>query len=137
VAAAGPAATHEHIASQFGVTDDLPCADSAFLVPLKRAREFRALRRRLAGRAPHPVYDSWLDDGFHFFVFLLAPDENTDAAATAGVAVFAMHPDQTEPVSAVTVVPTETDGHAEITDLREGGSYVAPLPDQADENPES
>jgi hypothetical protein len=48
-----------------------------------------------------------------------------------------MHPDQAEPVSAVTVVPTETGGHAEITDLREGGSYVAPLPDQASSDGES
>jgi hypothetical protein len=111
------------------VSDDLPCADSAFLVPLKRSREFRKLRPRLAGKAPHPVFDSWLDDGFHFFVFQLAQTNSTAAAAGAGVAVFAMHPDQAEPVSAVTVVPTETGAHAEITDLREGGSYTAPLPE--------
>jgi len=47
-----------------------------------------------------------------------------------------MHPDQAEPISAVTVIPAETAGHAEITDLREGGSYVAPLPDQPENNPE-
>jgi len=78
-----------------------------------------------------------LDDGFHFFVFQLAPDGNsTQALTAAGVAVFAMHPDQAEPISAVTVIPAETAGHAEITDLREGGSYVAPLPDQPENNPE-
>jgi hypothetical protein len=69
------------------------------------------------------VYDSWLDDGFHFFVFVLAAKREGDA----GVAVFAMHPSQAEPVSAVTVAPTG-DGSAEVTDLREGGSYTAPLP---------
>jgi hypothetical protein len=84
------------------------------------------LRPRLAGHAPHPVYDSWLDEGFHFFVFLLAPVSG-EHVADAGVAVFAMHPDQAEPVSAVTVVPAEN-GAAEVTDLREGGSYTAPLP---------
>lgn len=110
------------------MSDDLPCADPAFLTPLKRSREFRALRARLAGQAPHPLYDSWLDDGFHFFVFLLAANEQA-AASAAGLAVFAMHPDQTEPVSAVTVVPSETGRDAEITDLRDGGSYTAPLPD--------
>jgi hypothetical protein len=97
-------------------------------VPLKRSREFRGLRSRLAGRAPHPVYDSWLDEGFHFFAFLLAADAEAPERDT-GVAVFAMHPTQVEPVSAVTVVPTDEGKQAEVTDLREGGSYVAPLPD--------
>ena len=83
----------------------------------------------MAGQAPHPVYDSWLDEGFHFFVFQLAEATSTAPAAGAGVAVFAMHPDQQEPVSAVTVVPTADGAQAEITDLREpGGSYTASLP---------
>lgn len=93
-------------------------------MPLKRSREFRGLRPRLAGSAPHPVFDSWLDEGFHFFVFQLGGT----SAATAGVAVFAMHPEQSEPVSAVTVVPTPDGAHAEVTDLKEGGSYTTPLP---------
>jgi hypothetical protein len=112
------------------VADDLPCADPSFLVALKRSREFRTLRRQLAGRAPHPVYDSWLDEGFHFFVFVLAPVDRGDGSrAEGGVAVFAMHPESPEPVSAVTIVPTQTDRHAEITNIKEpGGSYIAPLP---------
>jgi hypothetical protein len=118
---------HDAISEQFGVAEDLPCADSSFLAPLKRSREFRGLRPRLAGRPPHPVYDSWLDDGFHFFVFQLAPRAET--AGAAGVAVFAMHPDQRDPVSAVTVVPTDTGSHAAVTDLRDpANSYIAPLP---------
>lgn len=120
---------HDQIARQFGVAADLPCADAALLVPLKRSPEFRGLRPRLAGKPPHPVVDSWLDDGFHFFVFQLVPGgEGFRAARDAvGLAVFAMHPDSREPVSAVTVVPTERGRAAEVTDVRSGGSYVAPL----------
>jgi hypothetical protein len=112
------------------VADDLPCADAAFLVALKRSTEFRALRPRLAGRAPHPVFDSWLEDGFHFFVFVLDAGQGVDGPrAEPGVAVFAMHPESPEPVSAVTIVPTESGRHAEIANLRPpGGSYIAPLP---------
>jgi hypothetical protein len=126
VAAAGPAALHDAISEQFGVAEDLPCADSSFLAPLKRSPEFRALRPRLAGKPPHPVYDSWLDDGFHFFVFrLAAPD---DQPGDPGLVVFAMHPEQHGPVSAVTVVPTEDGTEAEITNVAEPtSSYRAPL----------
>jgi hypothetical protein len=99
-------------------------------VPLKRSAEFRALRRRLAGTAPHPVYDSWLDDGFHFFVFVLASDGNGESATEqTNFAVFAMHPESPEPVSAIAVVPTESGVEAEITNMRPPwGSYIAPLP---------
>ena len=118
------------IAEEFAVANDLPCADSAFLVPLKRSAEFRRLRPRLAGGAPHPVADSWLDDGFHFFVFALEPQANGDGRpGEAGAAVFAMHPESPEPVSAITVIPTRTGDQAEITNLRAPtGSYIATLP---------
>jgi hypothetical protein len=97
---------------------------------LKRSAEFRALRGRLAGTAPHPVYDSWLDDGFHFFVFVLASVGNGEGATEhTSFAVFAMHPESPEPVSAITVVPNGTGAEAEITNLcPPGGSYMAPLP---------
>ena len=40
-----------------------------------------------------------------------------------------MHPESPGPVSAVTVIPTQSGEHAEITNLRDpGGSYIAPLP---------
>ncbi len=76
------------------------------------------------------MFDSWLEDGFHFFVFALAPVQGDDGAARdGGVAVFAMHPESPSLVSAVTVIPTQSGEHAEITNLREpGGSYIAPLP---------
>jgi hypothetical protein len=122
---------HEQITAQFGVAEDLPCADASFLVPLKRSPEFRSLRPRLVGDAPHPVVDSWLDDGFHFFVFQLEHD-NGGLPDAVSLAVFAMHPEQKEPVSAVTVVPIETGSHARITDVRDpSNNYVAPLPGAA------
>ena len=76
------------------------------------------------------MFDSWLEDGFHFFVFALAPQGSGDGATRdGGVAVFAMHPESPDLVSAVAIVPTESGSHAEITNLREpGGSYIAPLP---------
>ena len=99
-------------------------------MPLKRSPEFRALRPRLVGEAPHPVFDSWLDDGFHFFVFLLAleGDGHDDRAEESAVAVFAMHPEKTDPVSAVTIIPTANGRQAEITNLiAPGGSYKVQL----------
>ena len=76
------------------------------------------------------MYDSWLDDGFHFFVFLLASDGNgASAAEKANFAVFAMHPESPDPVSAITVVPKQSGTEAEITNLQPpGGSYFAPFP---------
>lgn len=133
--AAGPADLHEHIATQFGVGDGVPCADAAFLVPLKRSPEFRGLRSRLAGQAPHGPADSWQDDGFHFFVFALRGENGHVAARSeeVPVAVFAMHPEaEGLVVSAVVVSPTERGTHAEITNLREPSeSYIAPLPSPA------
>jgi hypothetical protein len=115
---------------EFAAATDLPCADPQYLVPLKRSREFRALRPRLAGKPPHPVFDSWFEDNFHFFVFALAPPEGGGPRTEAGLAVFTMHRSSKEPVAAVTVVPTDNPNEAEITNLREpGGSYRAPIRD--------
>ncbi|MGH2691120.1 MAG: hypothetical protein ACRDHM_01300, partial [Actinomycetota bacterium] len=70
--------------------DDAPCADRIFLAPLKRSREFRTLRPRLAGRAPHQPFDSWRDgDGFHFFVFALGDQGTRAGTETVALAVFA------------------------------------------------
>jgi hypothetical protein len=76
------------------------------------------------------VFDSWLDDGFHFFVFVLASDgDEAGATGRAGFAVFAMHPESPEPVSAITVVPNDSGTQAEITNLQPPvGSYIAPFP---------
>ena len=111
------------------MSDDLPCADVALLVPLKRSAEFAAIRRRVAN---HHHLDSWEEDGLHFFVFQLHPAEGAEAngarAAEAPVAVFAMHPEQTAPVSAVVVTPGPGGAEAEIRDLREPDSaYTVPV----------
>ena len=76
------------------------------------------------------MYDSWLDDGFHFFVFVLGSDGDPESVThRTSFAVFAMHPESPEPVSAIAVVPNESGVEAEITNLRSpGGSFVAPLP---------
>jgi hypothetical protein len=95
-------------------------------VPLKRSREYRAIRPRVADA--HHV-DSWQQEGFHFFVFALRAAEVADhARAETPVAVFAMHPDVKEPVSAVVVTPSGDGAEAEISDVREpANTYVAPV----------
>lgn len=118
---------HDAIANQFAVGEDVPCADPGLLGPLKRTAIFRSLRPRLAGGAPHPVFDSWLDDGFSFFAFQLLPEPDVEAAG-AGLAVFAMHPEMENPVSAIEVTPTVSGMHARITDLKgEVAAYIAPF----------
>jgi hypothetical protein len=61
---------------------------------------------------------------------MLTPVQGPDGVSCDGaVAVFAMHSQSAEPVSAVTVVPVDSGTRAQITDLRPpGDSYIAPLP---------
>src|SRR5437773_11361257 len=103
---------HAHIAERFGVGEDAPCADASLLVPLKRSRAFRSVRADLAGAAPHHPIDSWADDGLDFFVFALraAPGASN---GDVPLAVFAMHADHADPVSAV-VIPRVDDANAEV-----------------------
>jgi len=123
---AGPATVQQRLADQYDVSADLPCADAAFLVPLKRSREYGAIRKRVADLRP---VDSWQDDQFHFFVFAVRPAENAPATSEAPVAVFAMHAESTEPVSAVVVTPSPDGVQAEVQELREPGNvYMMPLP---------
>jgi hypothetical protein len=74
--------------------------------------------------------DSWQDEGVHFFVFQLNPVSG--AAVVPGdppVVVFAMHPEEPEPVSAVVVSPKPGGEEAEIVDLRQPDSaYTATYP---------
>ncbi len=71
--------------------------------------------------------DSWQDEGMHFFVFQLRPEHGSDAAEPP-VVVFAMHPEEPLPVSAVVVTPRSDGQTAQITDLRQADrSYVAPF----------
>jgi hypothetical protein len=115
---------HEQIAFQYAPGDDLPCADASLLAPLKKSPEYRAIRPRVA--SPRAV-DSWQDQGVHFFVFQLESLEGL--AAVPGdppVVVFAMHPEEPGPVSAVVVTPKPGGEEAEVVDLRQPESaYTA------------
>ncbi len=96
------------------------------LVPLKRSAEFGAIRRRVAD---HHHRDSWQEDGLHYFVFLLHPEEgratNRDDPP---VAVFTMHPEWPVPFAAVVVTTGADGGDAEIRDLRAPDRvYTAPV----------
>ena len=77
----------------------------------------------------HHHLDSWQEDGLHFFVFLLHPAEGAGTSpADPPVAVFAMHPEFSGPVSAVVVTPSPNGTEAEIRDLRKPDSiYTAPV----------
>jgi hypothetical protein len=77
------------------------------------------------------ILDSWQEDGLHFFVF---PLKSTNGATDHGaeieppVAVFVMHADQEEPVSAIMVTPLPGGEDAEIRDLRTPDMvYEAPM----------
>jgi hypothetical protein len=124
---AGPATLHEQIATQYAPGDDLPCADASLLAPLKKSPEYRAIRPRVA--SPKAV-DSWQEEGIHFFVFQLSPVEGAAAVPDdPSVVVFAMHPEEPAPVSAVVVTPRPGGQEAEVADLREPGSaYTAAYP---------
>jgi hypothetical protein len=113
----------EERAMQLAPGDDLPCANTALLVPLKRSPEYRQIHPRLAGIQP---IDSWLELDHHFFVFQLkeAPDF---VGPEPPVAVFAMHPDQPTPVSVVVVEPSQNGEHAWVRDLHDPDKpYNAP-----------
>jgi len=93
-------------------------------VPLKRSPEYHVVRRRVA--QPLPT-DSWQEDGLHFFVFeLQRRDDLKTAPAEPPLAVFAMHPEATRPISAVVVTPD--DDRADVSDLRDPErTYSAPM----------
>jgi hypothetical protein len=123
---AGPATLPQRFADQYDVRADLPCADASLLVPLKRSRAYGAIRTRVADLRP---VDSWQENQVHFFVFALRPEENTPAMSETPLAVFAMHAESTEPVSAVVVTPSPDGMQAEVRSLREPDSvYTMPLP---------
>ena len=115
------------MASQYVADEAPPCGDVALLLPLKRSPEYRAIRRRVA--SPRPV-DSWFDQELHFFVFQLQCANGAGRnGAEPPVAVFTMHPEAPEPISAVLITPNPNGAEAEVTDLRVPERvYSAPLP---------
>ena len=121
----GPATIHNRVTSEYAVGDDLPCADVALLVPLKRSAAFARIRKRVAD---HHHRDSWQEDGLHFFVFHLRPEGDGGDGTEAPVAVFALPPESPTPVSAVVVTPSPEGTEAEIRDLSgEDSAYTMPV----------
>jgi hypothetical protein len=99
-----------------GATDDRQRGpETGLLATIKSSDEYRVVLDRLAN--PEPV-DSWPEDGLTFFVFQLRPDEDAEVAIDPPVAVFAMHPELAEPVSAVVVMPGLDLEAPGIADLR-------------------
>jgi hypothetical protein len=123
---AGPATVQQRFADQYDMSADLPCADAALLIPLKRSRAYGAIRKRVADLRP---VDSWQEDQVHFFVFALRPEDNALATPEPPLAVFAMLRESTEPVSAVVVTASPDGVQAEVRSLREPDTvYTMPLP---------
>ena len=102
----------------YRVGEGLPCADVKLLVPLKRSRLYGVVRPRVAELRP---VDSWLQDELHFFVSRLHPPDGV-VLPEPPLAVFAMHPAATEPLSAVIVTPRLNDQAAEVLDLQSHGT---------------
>jgi hypothetical protein len=117
---------HQLVAERLGVEDNLPCADYGLLTPLKRSKDYRAIRKRVADL--HPA-DAWQQEGFHFFVFVLRAEHGTNSVVPEPpVAVFAMHPAEKQPVSAVVVTPSSDGAEAEIRNVRQPDSvYTASI----------
>jgi hypothetical protein len=120
---------HETVAAELAPAENLPCADTTFLGPLKASAEFASIHARLV--SDHHL-DSWQEDGFHFFVFQLrainGPWNGHATTLEPPVAVFVMHPDQQEPVSAIVATPLPDGQEAEIQDLRNPDTvYQAPM----------
>lgn len=117
---------HAIIATQYAPGEDLPCADLALLVPLKKSPEYRTIRPRVA--KPRAI-DAWQEEGLHFFVFELKAAESAPAQPSElPVVVFTMHPEETAPVSVAIVTPRPDGEEAEVVNLRDPGSaYIVPV----------
>jgi hypothetical protein len=117
------------MATQLVPAEDLPCADTALLGPLKASAEFASIHARLV--SDHHI-DSWQEDGLHFFVFQLSavngPWNGHATEKELPVAVFVMNVDPKELVSAVTITPLPDGQEAEIQDLSAPETvYQAPM----------
>jgi tetratricopeptide (TPR) repeat protein/glycosyltransferase involved in cell wall biosynthesis len=118
------AGLQQRIAREYRVGDDLPAASAALLDPLRRSQAYRAIRDRVASDQPS---DSWEQDGLHLFVFQVLPADGA-VLPEPPVAVFTMHPELAEPLSAVLVTPRPDGAEAEIVELCDfGAGYVAPI----------
>jgi hypothetical protein len=118
--APGPGVVAKETIEQYSGGEGLPCADEALLTPLRRSWEYRATRKRMASETP---LDTWQEDGAHFFVFELEPDDDLEfTPLEPAVAVFVMTTGSDELVSAVSVTPSPDGSEARIDDLRRSES---------------
>ena len=113
-------------ASLHGADDELPGADPALLVPVKRSPEYRAICRRVA--SPQTA-DAWQLDAARYFWFLLWPGGGAAAAAASPpVALFAVRPEGVGPACTAVVTPSANGEQAEVADLGQPqGVYTVPL----------
>jgi hypothetical protein len=73
------------------------------------------VRPRLASPAP---VDSWEDEGLHYFVFQVKPEDGAAEGAEPPVALFTMRRDETDPAGALVVALGPGGEEAVFTDLR-------------------
>jgi hypothetical protein len=76
------------------------------------------VRPRLAGPAP---VDSWEDEGLHYFVFQMKPEDGAAEGAEPPVALFTMRRDEADPAGALVVALEVGGDEAVFTDLRQPG----------------
>jgi hypothetical protein len=85
------------------------------IAPIKKSPEYRKMRPRLAGPAP---VDSWEDEGLHYFVFQMKPEDGAAEGAEPPVAMFTMRRDEADPAGVLVITLGPGGDHAVVTDLR-------------------
>lgn len=98
--------------------DGFAGADFSLLVPLKRSKEYGAIRHRVADLKPQ---DAWQSDGLHYFVFALKPAADVQFSGGAALALFALETGE-GPVSALVINPESDEMEVGVQDLRNPGT---------------
>src|SRR5947208_2031598 len=104
----------EQILQMLATGANLPCAEMELLTPLKRSREYAAIRPQVADLKP---LDAWQEDGVHYFVFALRPEVDDTSAP---LALFSMASGDTTPMSAMLITPGATPEAVHVQNLRRG-----------------
>jgi hypothetical protein len=73
------------------------------------------VRPRLASPTP---FDSWEDEGLHYFVFQMQPEDAAVVGAEPPVAMFTMRRDDTVPAGVLVIALAPEGDAALVTDLR-------------------
>jgi hypothetical protein len=88
----------------------------SLLVAMKRSREYRLIRGRIADLKPT---DSWEQDDLRFFTFELRSPNEEAQTGECDVAVFAMNPESAQLVSAVVVATRGDEGSPSVTSVEQ------------------